>query len=34
MKNQSALGIELFSGCGGLSTGFLDAGLHVTAGFE
>lgn len=27
-------GIELFAGCGGLSTGFLDAGLHVAAGFE
>jgi len=29
-----AVGIELFAGCGGLSTGFLDAGLHVVAGFE
>lgn len=28
------VGIELFAGCGGLSTGFLDAGLHVAAGFE
>nr|WP_294507946.1 DNA cytosine methyltransferase [uncultured Rhodopila sp.] len=28
------VGIELFSGCGGLSTGFLDAGLNVAAGFE
>jgi DNA (cytosine-5)-methyltransferase 1 len=28
------IGIELFSGCGGLSTGFLDAGMRVTAGFE
>lgn len=28
------IGIELFAGCGGLSTGFLDAGLHVAAGFE
>jgi len=28
------VGIELFAGCGGLSTGFLDAGLHVVAGFE
>ncbi len=27
-------GIELFAGCGGLSTGFLDAGLKVAAGFE
>lgn len=31
---RAAQGIELFAGCGGLSTGFLDAGLHVTAGFE
>jgi DNA (cytosine-5)-methyltransferase 1 len=28
------VGIELFAGCGGLSTGFLDAGLLVAAGFE
>ncbi|HMO45642.1 MAG TPA: DNA cytosine methyltransferase [Rubrivivax sp.] len=28
------VGIELFAGCGGLSTGFLDAGLRVVAGFE
>lgn len=34
MKPRSVVGIELFSGCGGLSTGFLDAGLHVAAGFE
>lgn len=34
MKRQSAVGIELFAGCGGLSTGFLDAGLRVAAGFE
>ncbi len=26
--------IELFSGCGGLSTGLLDAGIHVAAGFD
>lgn len=32
MKNPK--GIELFCGCGGMSTGFLDAGLHVAAGFE
>lgn len=31
---KKAAGIELFAGCGGLSTGFLDAGLHVAAGFE
>lgn len=31
---KKAIGIELFAGCGGLSTGFLDAGLHVVAGFE
>jgi len=34
MKNLSPKGIELFAGCGGLSTGFLDAGLNVVAGFE
>lgn len=28
------VGIELFAGCGGLSTGFLDAGLLVKGGFE
>lgn len=26
--------IELFCGCGGMSTGFLDAGLKVAAGFD
>lgn len=26
--------IELFCGCGGLSTGFLDAGINVAAGFD
>jgi DNA (cytosine-5)-methyltransferase 1 len=31
---KKAIGIELFAGCGGLSTGFLDAGLHVVAGYE
>lgn len=31
---RTVAGIELFAGCGGLSTGFLDAGLHVAAGFE
>lgn len=34
MMNQLPNGIELFAGCGGLSTGFLDAGLNVAAGFE
>ena len=31
---MNPVGIELFAGCGGLSTGFLDAGLRVAAGFE
>lgn len=31
---STSVGIELFAGCGGLSTGFLDAGLKVAAGFE
>ena len=34
MNEQQAVGIELFCGCGGLSTGFLNAGLAVVAGFE
>jgi DNA (cytosine-5)-methyltransferase 1 len=34
MTKKAPLGIELFAGCGGLSTGFLDAGLRVAAGFE
>lgn len=34
MNKRNAVGIELFAGCGGLSTGFLDAGLHIAAGFE
>jgi DNA (cytosine-5)-methyltransferase 1 len=34
MTSKSPVGIELFSGCGGLSTGFLDAGMRVAAGFE
>jgi len=32
--SKTPTGIELFAGCGGLSTGFLDAGLNVAAGFE
>jgi DNA (cytosine-5)-methyltransferase 1 len=34
MTTTTPAGIELFAGCGGLSTGFLDAGLYVAAGFE
>jgi DNA (cytosine-5)-methyltransferase 1 len=34
MMTGTPKGIELFAGCGGLSTGFLDAGLQVVAGFE
>lgn len=34
MTEKLPTGIELFAGCGGLSTGFLDAGLNVAAGFE
>ena len=34
MTKMSPNGIELFAGCGGLSTGFLNAGLRVVAGFE
>jgi DNA (cytosine-5)-methyltransferase 1 len=31
---SSPIGIELFCGCGGMSTGFLDAGLCIKAGFD
>lgn len=34
MSRKSPVGIELFAGCGGLSTGFLDAGVKIAAGFE
>ncbi|MFC3550454.1 DNA cytosine methyltransferase [Lysobacter cavernae] len=34
MTKHVPTGIELFAGCGGISTGFLDAGLNVAAGFE
>lgn len=34
MTSVNPVGIELFAGCGGLSTGFLDAGLNIAAGFE
>jgi|SoiMethySBSTD1v2_1073268.scaffolds.fasta_scaffold00333_30 DNA (cytosine-5)-methyltransferase 1 len=34
MTKKVPTGIELFAGCGGLSTGFLDAGLNIAAGFE
>jgi len=35
MTNRKApVGVELFAGCGGMSTGFLDAGLRIAAGFD
>lgn len=34
MTKPPPTGIELFAGCGGMSTGFLDAGLNLAAGFE
>lgn len=34
MTKKLPVGIELFAGCGGMSTGFLDAGLRIAAGFE
>ena len=32
--NRPVVAIDLFCGCGGLSTGFLDAGIPVVAGFD
>ena len=31
---KAPVAIELFCGCGGMSTGFLDAGIKVAAGFD
>jgi DNA (cytosine-5)-methyltransferase 1 len=31
---KSPIGVELFCGCGGISSGFLDAGVNVAAGFD
>jgi len=31
---KSPIAIELFAGCGGISTGLLDAGIRVVAGFD
>ncbi len=31
---KSPIGIELFCGCGGISTGFLNAGMNIVAGFD
>lgn len=34
MRNPSPTAIDLFSGCGGFSSGMLDAGVSVIAGFD
>ena len=34
MSRKNPIAIELFSGCGGLSTGLLDAGIRVVAGYD
>ena len=31
---MSPVGIELFCGCGGLSTGIMDAGIQIVSGFD
>jgi len=33
-SKRTPVGIELFCGCGGLSTGFLDEGVRIAAGFD
>ena len=32
--SKAPIGIELFCGCGGISTGFLNAGIRIAAGFD
>jgi len=34
IKIQSPIAIDLFSGCGGFSTGLLDAGYQVVSGID